>query len=95
MEGFRFDVGCLLAVDFDNYTLRSVADQARDAYGVVEKVLGIEIDTFFEWPVFGYFNGVDAVEGEYVDLRGVVGGFFADEKPAVAIFFQEIGVDDD
>ena len=92
MEWFRLYVWGLLPVDLDHHALSLVVYAFGNSDGIFEEMLGIEINAFFKGMFPIYLHRTDAVEREYVDLGRPVVRFLADQEPSVAVFLQQIRI---
>ena len=92
VEGFGLDIWCLLPVNLDDYALRLVTYLTCHPYCVVKKVLGVESHAFSERMLLVNLDAMDAVKSKYIDFRSAVGGFLRNQKPSVAILFQQIRI---
>ena len=92
MKWLGFHVRSLLSVNLYDYPPRLVMDSFGHTDCIVEKVLRVKGNTFFEWMFLVKLDRMDAVQCEDIDLRNAVGRFFGYQKPSVAILFQQVWI---
>jgi hypothetical protein len=78
VERFGFNVGRLLAVNFNNYTPSFIMDSLGHSDCVIKEMFRVKINTFPKRMFFVNRNRLYAVESKDIDLRYAIGGFLTD-----------------
>ncbi len=72
VEWLRLHLGSLLGIHLDHHSAGAVVNSFGDAYSIVKKVLGIEVNTLFERMLFVDSHGMNTVKSENINLRRAV-----------------------